>query len=149
MESHKRVVIDFFHAISAGQFDHAASFLDPDGLWWTLQNRSGRTLPEQLARIQSMASDSKNGVVFKVKSIIAEGNRVAAELESFAQLPHIDYNQWYFVLFEIDPERLVITQLRMYLDTAYISQVLDGWVAPCDRPDASVSSSTLANQAGS
>ena len=137
VETGKQIVRDFFAAISESDYERAEAMLDPGGEWWTLQTRSARTLPAQLRRIRSMAEDSRTGVTFKVKSLLAEGHQVAAELESYAELPGFDYNNWYFVRIDVDQDRRMITGLRMYIDTAYTNRVLAEWVAPIDRTDAS------------
>ncbi|MGI5129811.1 nuclear transport factor 2 family protein [Pseudonocardia sp. CA-107938] len=135
-ETAKQIVRDFFAAISESDYERAEAMLDPDGEWWTLQTRSVRSLPEQLRRIRSMAEDSRIGVRFTVKSLLAEGHQVAAELESHAELPSFDYNNWYFVRIDVDQDRRMITGLRMYIDTAYTNRVLAEWVAPINRADA-------------
>ena len=82
---------------------------------------------EQIARIfHRMAGRLKNGLRMKVKSAIAEGDRVALEIESHGELENgrVYQNEYHTLVTVRDGK---IREVREYLDTQHVHRT---WFQP-------------------
>ena len=108
-EDSKRVVLDWFEALSTGRLEDAYELMDPDGGYWVLRQRT--TVSN--ARFAEIFSDAWNntftdGIVFTVGALTAEANRVAAVIEGHATLAGSGerYDNMYHYLFTVDGARI-------------------------------------------
>jgi ketosteroid isomerase-like protein len=121
----KALVRRFFAAWTEGRFDRMSELLDPAGTWWTLAARRTRTVGAQLERHQSAWAEARDGIRFRVVTLTAEADRVAAVVESWAEFKvQGPYNNLYHFLFRIAGEH--IAETWVYYDTALANRVLRG-----------------------
>jgi ketosteroid isomerase-like protein len=124
LEANKQVVRSFFAAITENRFEDAAQLLAADSSWWSVARRADRPALAQLERIRGLASEAKSGMTFRLVVLTAEDDRVAAEVEGYAEFDDRVYNNLYFFHLRVAGSR--IARLRMYDDTALAEKVLRG-----------------------
>lgn len=125
IEQNKKLATDFFARFSAGDVARALDLMTDDATWWIsgkpdqLQ-AAGEYSKERIARLlQNMGGQLKNGLKMTVKGAIAEGDKVALEVESYGGLKNGRiYNQEYHFLITIRDEK--ISSVREYLDTQHV-----------------------------
>ena len=110
-------------------------FLDnyaDDVLVWTMGNTliSGKYDKAQVAGFADSIFDAfPNGIKFTIHGMVAEGDTVAMETESFGE--HVSgkrYNNFYHMLVRFRDGK--ITLLKEYLDTELVTDVLAGGQRP-------------------
>jgi ketosteroid isomerase-like protein len=110
-------------------------FLDnyaDDVLVWTMENTliSGKYDKAQVAGFADSIFDAfPNGIKFTIHGMVAEGDTVAMETESFGE--HVSgkrYNNFYHMLVRFRDGK--ITLLKEYLDTELVTDVLAGGQRP-------------------
>ncbi len=96
-----------------------------DATWWIAgkpdrQPAAGAHSKEQIARLfRNMAGRLENGMKMTVKGLIAEGDKVAVEAESYGELQNGRiYNQEYHFLMTIRDGK--VSAVREYLDTQHV-----------------------------
>jgi len=125
LADNKALVTDFFAAWTEGRFDRMSELLDPAGTWWTLAGRRTRTVGAQLERHWSAWAEARDGISFRVLTLTAEADRVAAVVESRAEFAVQGlYSNLYHFLFRIAGEHIASTWV--YYDTALANRVLRG-----------------------
>jgi ketosteroid isomerase-like protein len=132
IEANKRLVRQMFELLSAGHFDPALALIAEDATWW-LAGKPGKlpvcgTLPKQkVAKLfHNITGALEAPLAMTVHSIIAEGDQVAAEVESRGRLKSgRTYHQQYHFRFTIRSGR--ICAVREYLDTLHVQET---WAAP-------------------
>jgi len=132
IEDNKRVVSEFFSRLTASDIEGALAMMTDDATWW-IAGKAGTTpavgtrSKEQIARLfHYMMGQLKNGLRMTVKGMIAEGDSVAVEVESYAELTNGRvYNQEYHMLIVIRDGK--ISAVREYLDTQHVLAV---WFEP-------------------
>jgi ketosteroid isomerase-like protein len=131
-ERNKALAAEFFERFSANDIDGALATLADDATW-RLPGKPGR-MPvagvqskEMIGRVfRTMAGRLKDGLALKVKGMVAEGDRVAVEAESWGELTNGRvYNQEYHFLIVFRGGK--IGEVREYLDTQH---VLETWFQP-------------------
>lgn len=128
-EANKNVVLNFFENFSAGKVDAALALMADSATWWI----AGK--PEQFVlagtKTKAQFAELLNGIGeampkgFRVtpKGLTAEGDRVAAEAESYGEKATGKiYNNLYHFLFEVRDGK--IQAVREYLDTMHAKEVL-------------------------
>ena len=124
-EENKRLASRFFERYDANDIAGALDLLADDATWW-IAGKPGE-LPaagvhdkEQISRVfHRMEGRLKNGLRMKVKSAIAEGDRVALEIESHGELQNGRvYNNEYHTIVTVRDGK--IRQVREYLDTQHV-----------------------------
>jgi ketosteroid isomerase-like protein len=92
IEQNKKVASDFFRFFDSNDVAGALNAMSDDATWWI----AGK--PEQLtaaglytrqkiaALFDTMGAQLKNGLRMTVKSLIAEGDKVAVEVGSYGEL---------------------------------------------------------------
>jgi ketosteroid isomerase-like protein len=124
----KAVAVRLFDLFSAGDAAAVLDLMTDDATWW-LPGKTGQ-LPvtgerskAQIGRLfQAMASQLEGPLKMTVKSAIAEGDRVALEVESLGQLKNgRTYNQEYHFLITVRDGK--IRAVREYLDTLHAQSV--------------------------
>lgn len=125
IEDNKKLASEFFARFSAKDIDGALDAMSDDVTWW-IAGKPGQ-LPaagthgkEEIARLfRRMAGRLKDGLRMTVKGLVAEGDKVAVELESYGELENGRvYNNEYHTLMTIRDGK--ITEVREYLDTQHV-----------------------------
>ena len=125
IESNKKVATEFLNRFNAGDLAGALDAMTDDATWWIAGKpdqlpAAGLHSKEQIAKLeQTMGRRLKNGLKMTVKSLIAEGDKVAVEVESYGELKNGRiYNQEYHMLMTIRDGK--ISAVREYLDTQHV-----------------------------
>jgi hypothetical protein len=124
-EHNKTLASEFFARFSANDIAGALDTMADDATWWIagkpeLSSAAGVHSKEQIARIfYNMAGQLKDGLKMTVKSVIAEGDKVAVEIESYGELRNGRiYNNEYHTSMTIRDGK--ISEVREYLDTHHV-----------------------------
>jgi uncharacterized protein len=125
IDRNKEVAREFFARFTAGDIAGVLDSMTDDATWWLpgkpeqlpilgVQNK------EQMARLfHAMTAQLENGLKMTVKSVIAEGDKVALEAESYGQLRNGRvYNQEYHFAMTIRDGK--VSAVREYLDTQHV-----------------------------
>ncbi len=130
-EQNKQVACEFFERFNASDIQGALALMTDDATWLIPGKRdrmrtAGGYSKERIARLfHAMLEQLKDGLRMTVKSAIAEGNRVAVEVESQGDLKNgRQYRQQYHFAIELRDGR--ICAVREYLDTQH---AYDVWLA--------------------
>jgi ketosteroid isomerase-like protein len=125
LERNKKLASEFLSRFSANDIAGALDTMTDDATWWIAGkpaqlSAAGVHSKERIARLfHSMASQLKNGLKMTVKGSIAEGDKVAVEVESYGELLNGRiYNQEYHMLMTIRDGK--ISGVREYLDTQHV-----------------------------
>ena len=125
IESNKKVATEFLNRFDAGDLAGALDAMTDDATWWIAGKpdqlpAAGLHSKAQLAKLeQTMGRQLKNGLKMTVKGLIAEGDKVAVEVESYGELQNGRiYNQEYHMLMTIRDGK--ISAVREYLDTQHV-----------------------------
>lgn len=131
-ERNKQVVAEFLGRFTAMDLAGVMASFTDDATWWIAGRReriptSGLHTRERIGRIfEAMREQLVDGLKMTVRSAIAEGDRVAVEVESLGTLKNGRvYNQQYHLLVTVRDGR--IAAVREYLDTQHVHDV---WFAP-------------------
>jgi uncharacterized protein len=130
-DRNKETVRRFYELMNARQFDDMWALFSDDAKWG-----GGGTPPPIQASVEQMATIIVDpmpifvtgGIAFTIHDMIAEDDRVAAEVESHAELVSgAVYNNHYHMLFRFrDGE---ITEVREYGDTLHAHEVFGNIVS--------------------
>ena len=119
MSQSKKIVQEFYQHLNAGRVEEAFALSADDSVWWlagTLPNSGPATKQDQLEAARHSSDAFAGGLQLSIKSIIAEGDHVALELEAKATLKNgASYDQEYSQHFVVRDG--LIRQMRNYLDT--------------------------------
>ncbi len=126
----KTVVADFLKIFSSGDVDAILACLTDDAHWWVsgkIEGMSGSndksTLGEILRQVKPLYVEKALRVA--PSAMIAEGNRVAVEAESFATLTSGRvYNNRYHFLFDVEGDK--IAGVKEYSDTMHMWETFAG-----------------------
>jgi uncharacterized protein len=131
LEANKQLVRQFLSAFSKGDVDGMVTLMTEDSSWWVsgcIEGLSGTYPRNQFAELVKGAKAAyKTGALqITPTSMVAEGDRVAAEAESFAETVSGEvYNNFYHLLFTIRDGK--IAAVKEYMDTLHAKQVfIDG-----------------------
>ncbi|MGQ0699848.1 MAG: nuclear transport factor 2 family protein [Panacagrimonas sp.] len=129
LEANKTLVADFFGRFGRKDVQGALDMMTADATWWiggkpALFPICGLKSKSQIADIlNSLVPVMKNGLAITCKSMIAEGNKVAVEAESYGEFPNGRvYNNEYHFLVEVRGGK--IARVKEYLDTMHTADVL-------------------------
>jgi uncharacterized protein len=132
IEENKKLASELFARFSANDIPGVLDMLADDATWWLAGKPgmlpvSGALTKQQMARLfRDMAGRLKSGLRMSVKSSIAEGDRVAVEVESHGELRNGRvYAQEYHIAMTIRDGK--IRAVREYLDTQH---VFETWFKP-------------------
>lgn len=133
LEENKQVVREFCNAIGSQDYEKIANLFSKNVRVWAAGDCffSGEWNYDEFfeACERLFPVFEKHGFKFVVKDMTAEGNRVAAELESRAI--HNDgtpYENSYHFLFVIDDDGKIV-EYKEYMDTKYAAEII-GWKEP-------------------
>jgi len=124
----KQLACSFFTRFDANDIDGALATMSDDATWWLAGKPEqipgvGRLTKEQIARVfRRMASQLEDGLRMRVKSLIAEGDSVALEVESHGRLKNGRvYANEYHTLMRIRDGK--IHEVREYYDSQHVFSV--------------------------
>lgn len=125
LEQNKRLARELFERFDAGDVAGALDTLADDATWWIAGKleqlpAAGVHTKEQIAALlRNMAAQLPRGLRMTVRSSIAEGDKVALEVESDGELRNgRRYNQQYHFLLTVRDGK--ISSVREYLDTQHV-----------------------------
>ena len=124
-ENNKQLVRKLFEAMNTGDIQKYLALL-PDDYTHTIPGKSAFTGTKNKAQLTEMLQGVgmifPKGLKITIKGMIAEGDRVAVEAESYGET--IDgkvYNNEYHWLFEVRDGK--IKAAREYMDTAHVEKL--------------------------
>ncbi len=128
IEDNRKIAIEFYNRFSAGDIPGALALMADDATFW-LAGKVGRNAAAGLRTKQELADlfrhmgrQLKGGLKMTVKHTLAEGDRVALEVESHGELLNGRvYNQEYHTVMTVREGRIVA--VREYLDTQHVQEV--------------------------
>ena len=128
LAENKKIASELLACFTAGDVAGALDMMTDDATWW-IPGKPG-TAPivgtlskEQIGKLfHRMTAQLTDGLRMTVKGAVAEGNKVAVEVESKGTLRNGRiYNQQYHVLMELREGQ--ICAVREYLDTQHVIAV--------------------------
>ena len=131
-EGNKRAARELFARFTASDIDGVLALMSDDCTWLIPgkpehMRTAGRYPKERIARLfRAMVDGLEGGLRMSVKGLIAEGDLVAAEVESEGDLKNgRRYRQQYHFVLQFRDGK--ICAVREYLDTQH---AYDVWLAP-------------------
>ena len=129
LEANKQLAADFFANFGRKDVQGALDMMSADATWWiggkpALFPICGlKTKAEIGALLMSLVPDTKDGLKITPKGMVAEGDKVAVEAESFGVLGNgRTYNNEYHFLLTIRDGK--VASIKEYLDTMHTADVL-------------------------
>ncbi len=126
VQINKDLVATFFKKFSAGDIDGAFAGVSDNVSWWIpgdLPFSGTKSKAECLQVVDSIKRGFPDGLQLKIVSMIAEGSKVAAEVESLGKhLNGRDYINKYHFLMTIENGKFV--EVKEYMDTLHLSQLI-------------------------
>lgn len=125
-DNNKAVVTRFFDALSRNAIDEAFALVSDSVSWWvpgTLPFSGTKTKAQYLQVVGAIQRGFPAGLALKVSSHLAEGDRVAAEVESLGH--HVNgktYNNKYHFLIRLENGRFV--EVKEYMDTQHLHDLI-------------------------
>jgi ketosteroid isomerase-like protein len=128
LEQNKRIAADFFARFDANDAAGALALMADDVTWWIAGKpeanpSAGDHSKAQMAQMfERMGKALNGGLRMKVKSAIAEGDRVALEVESRGELKNGRvYAQQYHMLVTVRDGKIAL--VKEYLDTQHVKDI--------------------------
>ena len=128
IQHNKDIARAFYTRFTAGDIAGVLDTLADDATFWIAGQPGshptvGTRSKEEIARIfRAMLAQLKDGLRMTVKSAIAEGDRVALEVESCGELLNGRvYKQQYHALMTIRGKH--IAAVREYMDTQHVAEI--------------------------
>lgn len=124
--NNKKVVEQFFNHVTAGKVDDAFELVSDDVSWWVpgdLPFSGTKTKADYMVIVNQITNGFPNGFELKVKSMISEGDKVAAEVVSDGN--HVNgkkYNNHYHFLVRIQDGKFI--EVKEYMDTLHLHQLI-------------------------
>tara|TARA_B100000886_G_C20305830_1_gene441687 strand:- start:417 stop:815 length:399 start_codon:yes stop_codon:yes gene_type:complete len=126
-EENKKIVESFFDSLSSGTNSYLDYYTNDSEIWTAGQNAIGgrRTKAEIESFADGILSAFPKGIRFEITSMIAEDDRVAAEVKGDAihASGQIYQNEYHFL---IRLKNNKIIELKEYMDTQLAAKVLLG-----------------------
>ena len=121
----KEIVRRFLEDFSAGRIDKVLGAISESGTWWvagTFPLSGTRDKKGIVELLGGVGEACKGPIRLEPKAWTVEGDRVAVEVESFAELKNgRRYNNQYHFLFEVRGGK--IERIKEYLDTMHTNAV--------------------------
>jgi ketosteroid isomerase-like protein len=125
IEQNKKLAREFFDRFSANDVAGALDIMTDDATWWIAGKpeqlpAAGSHSKQQIARLfYNMVGQLPNGLEMTVKTLIAEDDKVALEVESYGELRNGRvYSQEYHFLVTVRDGK--ISTVKEYLDTQHV-----------------------------
>jgi uncharacterized protein len=127
-ELNKQVACRFYERFDADDIDGVLDTMHEDSRFW-IAGKPGsnpsigwHTKPEMARMFRAMAAQMPGGLRMKVHSLIAEGDKVALEVESRGELRNGRvYENQYHALITVRDGR--IAEVKEYMDTQHVQSV--------------------------
>ncbi|MEU2004874.1 nuclear transport factor 2 family protein [Rhodococcus sp. NPDC019627] len=128
IEQNKQFVEQFLAKFATADIDAVLADMSETCTWWVggkpelfpLAGTKNKAEMDELLR--NLVVPMKNGLEMRVKALTAEGDRVAAEVESYGENPDGSiYNNEYHMLFVVSDGKM--QQVKEYLDTQHTFDV--------------------------
>ncbi|MCW0212305.1 MAG: nuclear transport factor 2 family protein [Pseudonocardia sp.] len=122
-DTNKKLVTEFMEVFSTGDVEKILSYLDDSATWWVAGTIEGVSGTKDKAAFGEMLSGlsalTKTGAIrLTPQALTAEGERVAAETESYSELSNGRvYNNLYHFVFIVRDGK--IHAVKEYLDTEH------------------------------
>ena len=126
-EENKKIVKSFFESLSSGTNTYLDYYTDESEIWTAGQNAIGgrRTKAEVESFADGILSAFPEGIRFEITSMIAEDDRVAAEVKGDAvHASGLVYQNEYHFLVTLKDNKII--ELKEYMDTQLAAKVLLG-----------------------
>jgi ketosteroid isomerase-like protein len=127
-DDNKALVREFYARMNSRQFDAVWDLFTPDAVWGSGRFSTEGAKPIERMKtviVDPMPQFQGGGITFEVHALTAEGDRVAAEVETHAVINGgRPYNNHYHMLFEIRDGRIAV--IKEYTDTAYARDAFAG-----------------------
>ncbi len=125
IEENKQLAREFFDRFNSNDVAGALDLMADDATWWISGKpgdlpAAGEYSKERISRLlKNMMDQLPDGLKMTVKSLIAEGDKVALEVESYGELRNGRvYEQQYHFLVSIRDNK--ISGVKEYLDTQHV-----------------------------
>ena len=124
--SNKQIVSDFFKHLNAGNVAAAFEKVADEVKWWVpgalpfsgTKNKAG-----YMGIVNKIQTGFPAGLKFAVNTLVAEGDHVAAEVESLGQhLSGKTYNNKYHFLFTLLEGKVIA--VKEYMDTQHLKDLI-------------------------
>jgi ketosteroid isomerase-like protein len=123
LEANRQRVRQFFDRFSAGDIAGAVALFHDDATFWYPTTRATLKMPAFAAGLEWIKTRLDGGIRFEIGEMVAEDNRVAVQLESFAKtVEGMTFNNLYHIFFEFEGAK--IKRGREYNDTAHVFSTL-------------------------
>lgn len=125
--ANKELIAEFMNVFSSGEADRILSYLDDGATWWvagTIDGISGTKDKADFGQMLSgLAATTTTGAIrLTPLAWTAEGDRVAVETESYAELKNGRvYSNLYHFLFEVRGGKIL--SVKEFLDTEHTRAV--------------------------
>ncbi|MCX7174668.1 MAG: nuclear transport factor 2 family protein [Proteobacteria bacterium] len=125
-EGNKQIVTQFFDAFSRGDIDAAFAAMDDSATWWvpgTLPFSGIKTKAQYLQIVGTSRNGFPAGIRFEIKRLLAEGDYVAAEVESLGHHRNSKtYHNKYHFLIRLEDGKFV--EVKEYMDTLHLHDLI-------------------------
>lgn len=128
-EQNKQIVRNFWTSFYEADVEKAFTYLDDNVVWKAMGVKgklpiSGEMNKKEIGElIVNVKTAIPKGLEFKMLGFIAEGNRVANEVESNGELTNGRiYNNLYHFLIEISNGKII--KIKEYMDTIHVKEIL-------------------------
>jgi uncharacterized protein len=128
IEENKHVVRQFLAKFGSGDADGLINSLTDDATWWiggkpTDLPQAGLKSKEGISAVlRGIGAKIPGGIDMRIRGIIGEGDKVAAEVEAHGEITNGRfYNNEYHFLFTIKDRR--ISAVREYHDTLHLKSI--------------------------
>lgn len=126
LTGNKDVVERFFANVTAGKIDDAFALVAEDVSWWIpgeLPFSGIKTKKEYLGVVSQITKGFPTGFTLKAKAMIAEGDKVAAEVVSNGiHVNGKNYNNHYHFLIRIKDGKFI--EVKEYMDTLHLFKLI-------------------------
>jgi uncharacterized protein len=130
-EANKKLIAEFLAHFKRKDVQKIVDTLTPDATWWIGGKKElfalagTKSKAEISAILNDLVPGAKDGLAITPHGMVAEGDKVAVEAESYGVLGNGRlYNNLYHFLFTIRDGK--ISAVKEYLDTMHTADVLKG-----------------------
>jgi ketosteroid isomerase-like protein len=112
----------FFALLGAGRIAEAVELLDDDGVYWVSTADARHERPMTSMKEFYRRTFAEIPMTFTKHDALASGDRVALEIESYAELSRGTYNNRYCFIMTVRDGKIV--RINEYVDTKHAADVL-------------------------
>jgi uncharacterized protein len=131
-EFNKKLVIELLENLSSGRLDETFEAVADDATWWVAGTSESYNKQEYRKLVGQSSTIFKAPPLMTMKGITAEGERVAVEVESDADLVNgKHYHNHYHFLFVIRDGKVI--EAKEYLDTKHVADSFGDLPSPATK----------------